>query len=53
MQGEVQKRIIKPWQEASDEQDPKRFREIVREMNLRFQEKQDRLDKGATARSGG
>jgi hypothetical protein len=30
--------------EAADEQDPERFRQIVHEMHLLLQEKQDRLD---------
>jgi hypothetical protein len=35
--------------EATAEQNPQRFREIVHEINLLLQEKQDRLDKGQVA----
>jgi len=45
MQGKVRERISRLCSEAADEQDAQKFRAIVHEMNLLFQEKQDRLDK--------
>ena len=45
MQGELRERILKLCAQAADEQDPRKFREIVHEMNLLLQVKQDRLDK--------
>jgi DnaJ-domain-containing protein 1 len=45
MQGEIRRRLTTLCSEATDEQDPQRFRQIVHEMNLLLQEKQDRLDK--------
>jgi hypothetical protein len=49
MQGGVRERLTKLCAEATDEQDPQRFRQIVHEMNLLLQEKQDRLDKAQSA----
>jgi len=49
MQGEVKERLTRLCAEAADEQDPRRFRQVVHEMNLLLQEKQDRLDKAQSA----
>lgn len=51
MRGEVRQRIMALCAEAADEQDPEGFRQIVHEMNLLFQEKQDRLDKAQAAKA--
>ena len=49
MQDEVRERLTRLCAEAADEQDPRRFRQVVHEMNLLLQEKQDRLDKVQSA----
>ena len=49
MQGEIRERLTRLCAGAADEQDPQRFRQIVHEMNLLLQEKQDRLDKAQSA----
>jgi hypothetical protein len=51
MQGPVRERILRLCAEAADEQDPEKFRQIVHEMNLLLQEKQDRLDKAKSAKA--
>jgi hypothetical protein len=51
MQGQVRERITRLCTEAADEQDARRFRDIVHEMNLLLQEKQDRLDKAQSTKS--
>jgi hypothetical protein len=45
MQGEVRERLGRLCREATDEQDPRRFRQIVHEISMLLQEKQDRLDR--------
>jgi len=45
MQGDVRERLMRLCQEATDEQEAERFRQIVHETNLLLQEKQDRLDR--------
>jgi hypothetical protein len=42
---------LKLCTEAADEQNPEKFRQIVHEMNLLLQEKQDRLDKAQVAKA--
>ena len=51
MQGEVRKRLGKLCHEATDEQDPRRFRQIVHEISMLLQEKQDRLDRTQSTKS--
>jgi hypothetical protein len=51
MQGEIRRRLTMLCSEATDEQDPQRFRQIVHEISLLLQEKQDRLDKVKSQRS--
>jgi hypothetical protein len=51
MQGEVRERLGKLCHEATDEQDPRRFRQIVHEISMLLQEKQDRLDRTQAPRA--
>jgi hypothetical protein len=51
MQGQVREQISKLCAEAADEQEPRRFREIVHEINLLLQEKQDRLDRAQSPKA--
>jgi hypothetical protein len=48
MQVEVRERISTLLKEATEEQDPRKFREVVHEINLLLQQKQDRLDRAQT-----
>lgn len=52
MRGPIRERIAMLCAQAADEQDAHKFREIVHEMNLLLQQKQDRLDKAQDSNKG-
>lgn len=48
MQGPVKERILRLCAEAADEQDAGQFRQLVHDITMLLQEKQDRLDRAQT-----